>query len=445
MLHRLADRLAARGMRTWAARCARATLRFERGTPETLSALLDIARRLDERALAVEVARRLVAVAPGDASARGVLATLLLLQGDIDGAASEARELRRLLPPGEPVPRVVRDSLLNPELARRGEAYVTWLDDVLVETAFWSVVKDDRVFNMEVHGRGLGASPFVEGRASPDEKAFLMRCPVPVARIDEPCVLLGGDENYSHWVNRNLLKLALIEESDEFNRLPLLVHDDLRPWQWEYLELLGIDRNRLLHVPRNAAVTCRRIAVPTLLRNHPKMRIGTDWIRRRLASYMATGTPRGLLFVARRDAARRVMVNEAELAAALEDLGFRVIVPSELSAREQIAAFSSSRVIIAAHGAALANLVFAPAGAFVIELASAAIMHMSTFRHLTGTLGQRLETIVSDDYDVTRPEPNASHLDYRVDVDEVLAVLRREAPELFAHRVRPRPDCHPHP
>jgi capsular polysaccharide biosynthesis protein len=141
--------------------------------------------------------------------------------------------------------------------------------------------------------------------------------------------------------------------------------------------------------------------------------------------------------VARRDAARRVMVNEAELADALVRLGFRVVVPSELTAREQIAAFSASRIIVAAHGAALANLVFAPPGAFVVEVASAAIMHMSTFRHLTRTLGQRLVTIVSDDYDVTRPEPNASHLDYRVDVDEVLAALRKEAPDLFASSADP--------
>jgi capsular polysaccharide biosynthesis protein len=314
---------------------------------------------------------------------------------------------------------------------------VAWLEDVLVETAFWSVVKDDRVYNMEVHGRGLGASPFIEGRVSPDGSAFLMRCPPPAVRIDEPCVHLGGDENYSHWVNRNLLKLALTEERDEFKHLPLLVHEDLRPWQWEYLELLGISPNRLLRVPRNVVVACHRLAVPTLLRNHPRMQLGTDWIRRRLASHMASGTPRGLLFVARRDAARRVMVNEAELADALVRLGFRVIVPSELTAREQIAAFSASRIIIAAHGAALANLVFAPPGAFVVELASAAIMHMSTFRHLTRTLGQRLVTIASDDYDVTRPEPNASHLDYRVDVEEVLAVVRKEAPELFARRAAP--------
>ncbi|HEY4659522.1 MAG TPA: hypothetical protein VIH11_08440, partial [Gemmatimonadaceae bacterium] len=119
MLHRLAerlaDRLAARGMRSSAARCARIALRLARGTPETLSTLLEIARRLDDRPLAIEVSRRLVELDPGDVSTRGVLATLLLLQGDVDAAGDEAGRLRALLPPGEPAPRVVRDSLLDPE------------------------------------------------------------------------------------------------------------------------------------------------------------------------------------------------------------------------------------------------------------------------------------------------------------------------------------------
>jgi capsular polysaccharide biosynthesis protein len=432
MLHRLAEYCAAHRIPGAARLCVRSALRLPGDTVAGLSRLLDVTRRIDDRRLGVEVAQRLVEVEPRDPALRGVLATLQLLLGDIDAAATEAERARALLPQEEPAPRVVRDALLDPDRAHRGEAYVAWLDDVLVETAFWSIVKGDRVFNMEVHGRGLAASPFIEGRASPDETAFLMRCPRPSAHIQEPCVFLGGDENYSHWVNRNLLKLALVEGRSEYVSLPLLINDDLRPYQQEFLDMLGIDAARLIRVPRNTVVACRRVAVPTLLRNHPKMRLGTDWIRRRLAPYMATAAPHGLLFVSRRDAVRRVIVNEQELADALQSLGFRVIVPSELTAREQIEAFSSSRVIVAAHGAALANLVFAPAGAFVIELASAAILHMSTFRHLTGVLGQRLVTLVSDDYDVTRPEQNASHLDYRVDVAEVLAVLRREVPEIFA-------------
>jgi Glycosyltransferase 61 len=439
MLHLLAERCAARGMTDVARLCVRLALRLPGDTAAGLSRLLEVTRRIDDRGLAVKVARRLVELEPRDPALRGVLATLQLLLGDIDAADAEAGRVRALLAPEDPVPRVVRDALLDPDRAHRGEAYVTWLDDVLVETAFWSIVKDDRVFNMEVHGRNLAASPFIEGRVAPDESAFLMQCPRPSVHVEEPCVFLGGDENYSHWVNRNLLKLALVEGHAECERLPLLINDDLRPYQQEYLDMLGIEATRLIRVPRNTVVACRRVAVPTLLRNHPKMRVGTDWLRRRLAPYMAAGAPRGLLFVSRRDALRRVIVNEQELAAALESQGFRVIVPSELTTREQIEAFSSSRVIVAAHGAALANLVFAPEGAIVIELASATLTHMSTFRHLTRDLRQRLVTIVSDDFEISTPEATApppgsrvDNLDYRVDIAEVLAVLRREVPEIFA-------------
>jgi hypothetical protein len=282
-LTRLAERLAERGMSGPAQRCVRAALRVGRGSRADLSRLLEVTRRIDDPRLAVEVARRLVELEADNPDARGTLATLLLLVGEVDAAAAEAARVGSLLAPGIAAPRVVRDALLDPERARRGEAYVTWLDDVLVETAFWSIVKGDQVFNLEVHGRGLAASPYIEGRVAPDGAAYLMRCPQPTIRIDEPCAFLGGDENYSHWVNRNLLKLALIEDDDEYARLPLLVNDDLRPYQHEYLEMLGIDPKRLIRVPRNTAVACRRVAVPTLLRNHPRMWVGTDWIRRRLA------------------------------------------------------------------------------------------------------------------------------------------------------------------
>jgi hypothetical protein len=432
MLRRLAEFLAARGMSGPARHCGRLALAFNRNNPAALSPLIDVARRLDDLPLAIEVCRRLVKLDPGDVSTRGVLATLLMLQGDVDAAAGEAARLRALLPPGESAPCVVLDSLLDPVRARRGEAYVTWLDDVLVETAYWSVVKNDHVFNMEVHGRLLATSPFIEGRVSPDGKAFVMRCPPPAVRINEPCVHLGGDENYSHWVHRNLMKLALTEDRDEFAGIPLLINEDLRPYQEEYLELLRISPSRLLRVPRNVIVACRRLAVPTLLRNHPMMRVGTEWLRHRLSAHMVREAPHDLLFVARRDAARRVVVNEAELAEALTGLGFRVIVPSELTVREQIAAFSRARIIVAAHGAALANLVFTPAQALVVELSSSGIMHQSSFRQLASTMGQRMVTIVSDEFEVSDLGPNPSYYDYRVDVDEVLAALRKEAPDLFA-------------
>jgi capsular polysaccharide biosynthesis protein len=129
-----------------------------------------------------------------------------------------------------------------------------------------------------------------------------------------------------------------------------------------------------------------------------------------------------------------VLVNEAELAAALAPLGFRTVVPERMSVADQVRTFARAQVIVAAHGAGLTNMIFAPREALVVEVTSTNIASMSDFRFMAAALGQRIETIVSDDYEMD-PQRAAAikqvNWDYRVDVEAVLALLRRERPDLF--------------
>ena len=62
------------------------------------------------------------------------------------------------------------------------------------------------------------------------------------------------------------------------------------------------------------------------------------------------------------------MLNEEEVFALLEPLGFEAITMDGRSIGEQAALFASAAVIVATHGAALANLVFSRPGTTVIEL-----------------------------------------------------------------------------
>jgi hypothetical protein len=60
---------------------------------------------------------------------------------------------------------------------------------------------------------------------------------------------------------------------------------------------------------------------------------------------------------------------------------------------------------------------------------------MGDFRFMANALGQRMATIVSDAYDMDPVRAAAIRpvqWDYRVAVDEVLALLRRELPDVFA-------------
>jgi capsular polysaccharide biosynthesis protein len=94
-----------------------------------------------------------------------------------------------------------------------------------------------------------------------------------------------------------------------------------------------------------------------------------EWLRRTLNSgelfaTNAADRPRRL-YVSRRGARR--ILNEDELIAALEPLGFEVARPDELDLPTQVALFSEATIIVGPHGAGLTNMVFARSGA-VLEL-----------------------------------------------------------------------------
>ena len=77
------------------------------------------------------------------------------------------------------------------------------------------------------------------------------------------------------------------------------------------------------------------------------------------------------------------MVNEPELAAALEARGFDIVVCGALSLTQQIALFRDASMIVAQHGAALANLMFARDGAdgpVIVELHQDNYIHQAMLK-----------------------------------------------------------------
>jgi len=82
----------------------------------------------------------------------------------------------------------------------------------------------------------------------------------------------------------------------------------------------------------------------------------------------APGAAEGLLFVSRGDAKVGALVNEAEVLAELMDYGFDFLAPRAEDHKSTIEAFQSARIVVAAHGEALTNLLFCQPGTLVIEL-----------------------------------------------------------------------------
>ncbi len=420
-LQNTACRLAAAGWPGLAAALGRLALLRRGGGAVAFHDVLDRLLAAGGVAAAERLCRSRLVVAADDRDALGRLAFLLLDAGRGAEAAACFGRLDRLDGAASADPEVLVKRHLDIERARIGETYCRWLNDVRVDTAYWSIVKDGVIYNDDVHAKNLSTSPFVRGRVSADGAMVLATLPAPQMAIDQECILVGGDDNYSHWLFRNMLKLSTLDHAGLLHRYPWLVNTDLRGYQLEYLQLLGHDPAQTIRVERNTVIRCSRLLVPALHVSTRAVMQGVEWLRGRMA---AVSTPPAQamrrLFLSRRDNGRRRLLNEEQLFGMLAPLGFERVVPGEMTVAAQIAAFSSARVIVAAHGAGLTNMVFTPPGAVIVEITSGAIEHMNLFRKLSLSTGHSVITIRSDDYAVPAAEVNVNS-DYRVDA---LAVRR---------------------
>lgn len=358
-----------------------------------------------------------------DRAARLHLGHLLLHENRGGEALGHFRMLDALEGWRDVVTEAFTSERLDIERVRRGEPHFRWLENVRVETAYWTVMRDGCVYNEDVHAKNLATSPFVRGRVSADGALVIASLPSVARAIEQECILVGGDDNYSHWLFRNMLKLSSLDRAGLLYRYPWLVNSDLKNYQNEYLGLLGQQPERLLKVERNSVVACRRLLIPALHVNSRAISHGVAWIRERLAHLLvAPAQAARRLFISRRDNARRSVLNEDEVFAALVPFGFERVVPGEMSVVDQIVTFSGARYIVAAHGAALTNMIFAPPGAAIVELTSTAIEHMDLFRKLARSTQHEVTSLVSADYAAGTDHPDVNS-DYRVDVAAVRAAV----------------------
>jgi len=177
--------------------------------------------------------------------------------------------------------------------------------------------------------------------------------------------------NFYHWMIDLVPRLELV--TDFLNEgMPLIAPPRMRRWHRStlqaVLEELDLAEIEIIE-PQGGITRFKRLIMPTnITRELDVSPRQLDILRRSfLKNASGGGTPRRL-YVSRRDAANRQIMNEDEVCAQLLRRGFEVITMSEFAPVEQAALFSSAEVIIGAHGAAFANLAFCQEGTQVIEV-----------------------------------------------------------------------------
>lgn len=228
----------------------------------------------------------------------------------------------------------------------------------------------------------------------------------------EYCLLTHPWEfGYYHWMMEILPKLSIIQRFARLDDVPLIVPSPLKRFQAETLSLAGIPSHRLAEIDRSWRVD--RLHFPEIFANpgNPAPE-AVAWLR---STFLKEGDPiepRRRLYVTRRDAPQRKLLNETEVSSFLATLGFETVCPGELSVAEQIALFRSASIVVAPHGAALTNMVFAPADCAIVEIFGENYIN-GCYWALASILGQDHTFVVGE----------AAHLDYRVPLASLEKVI----------------------
>jgi hypothetical protein len=183
-----------------------------------------------------------------------------------------------------------------------------------------------------------------------------------------------GGRGYYHWMFDSLPRAAILRQAGiEFETVDwFVVNECVAPFQRLALKALGIPKRKLVQVNWHPHIQAEELIVPSHAGELSFMpRWACDFLRELLHPHPAanSGPSRpARLYIKRQQATHRRVANEREVGAFLEDLGFASIDPAALPLPEQAALFSSASIVVAPHGAGLANLVFCRPGVKVIEI-----------------------------------------------------------------------------
>ncbi len=190
-------------------------------------------------------------------------------------------------------------------------------------------------------------------------------------------LLLPGHANHFHWLLMNVARLALLGPAER-DVDSVLVPDGLAPAQRELVARLlpGVP---LHSVRRGTALLVERLVLPWRV-------AGGDGVNPAAIAFLralfptSPGGPRRI-YLTRQAAAARPLVNEAELIIALHRAGVVPVAMEALTLAQQAETTGAADLIVAPHGAGLANLAFARPGTRVVELLPATAPNWC-YRHL---------------------------------------------------------------
>jgi capsular polysaccharide biosynthesis protein len=203
--------------------------------------------------------------------------------------------------------------------------------------------------------------------------------------------------NYGHWFLDELPRLV-----SALPHLPpdtkFIVSDPVQEFKLKSLAALGITEERLIPVKGYFETHCERLWFATPLCDGEWASTSPAVFRQiREALLQTYGGTRGptpeKIFISRRGAASKRLINEDELLPMIEEFGFSVVQTEKLSLAQQVRTFSKVKVVLAAHGAGMTNILFSPPPALLLELQDVKFAPRRWYWKVPSILGHHYSTM----------------------------------------------------
>ena len=176
---------------------------------------------------------------------------------------------------------------------------------------------------------------------------------------------------FYHWFHDVLPRLEMA-----LPHLPpdtrFLINSNPKAWQLDSLIAFGIGPGRLEIQPDGMHTRVEKLWFATPV-GHSSL--GSGLVMRRLARrlrrhFVDDNSAEKLrrLYVSRRKAADRRIVNESEIKPLLAEHGLETVLCEDLSLAQQVRLFAKTTAIVGAHGAGLTNLIYCMPDSFVGEI-----------------------------------------------------------------------------
>ena len=174
--------------------------------------------------------------------------------------------------------------------------------------------------------------------------------------------------NYYHWIVDSVVRLWSVKSRLE--EITLLLPEKTKTILFIQGTLSLLPELKVEYLADKKVAYVNQLIIPTHL---PSWGLLEPNLLKEFSDYVVNKVctkqcPDEFIYISRKNATRRKVVNEENLIKLLTMLGFQIVFLEETEFSKQVKLFNKAKIVMSIHGAALTNLVFMQQGTNVIEI-----------------------------------------------------------------------------